>query len=516
MSTLNATAQPHIQSLRSVNGAVIGSATVGKRIKRPRILIVTPELNSSQYLSQGGSPAPRAKAGGLADVCTLLFDSLAQQGADVHVVMPNFRRIFRDSSDPRSKRLHLCQDREFFYRKSVYDGCEYSNRKAALVFQRDVIHHVIPKVKPDIVHCHDWMTGLVPAAARSMGIKSLFTIHNIHDEKATLAEIEDRGIDAARFWQHLHYQSFPSSYDESRSWNEVNFMSSAIHAADDVNTVSRTFLHELMEGRHPGSAKLTDVLRGKAAFGRAAGIVNAPDPSLNPASDPLIAQNYSASNHRAGKVANKLKLQKMLGLEIDAEAPVLFWPSRLDPVQKGCQLLGDILFRVVSDYMALGLQVVFVADGPFKEHFERIADMHGLRHRIAVAPFNEGLSRQAFAGSDYVVMPSSYEPCGLAQMAGLKYGSLPIVFNTGGLRDTVRHIDFEKHTGNGFLFDYYDASGLRWAIDQAMQFHIRPVHERESEVERIMIQSAEEFAPHRTLESYIDIYQRLAGKTLFR
>lgn len=484
--------------------------------RRPRILIVTPELNGSRFLGKNGHISPCAKAGGLADISTLLVDELADRGIDVRVAMPHFRNLFPEQETPVSRRLHLCHDREFFYRRSVYDGSPESNLRASLAFQRDVIHNILPVVKPDIVHCHDWMTALVPAAAKSMGIRSLFTVHNLHDEHVTLDRIEDRGIDAARFWNHLHYSRFPDSYAESRGTNPVNLMASGIHAADHVNTVSRTFLQELMEARHPKGWGLVDVLRGKDRFGAASGIINAPDASYSPETDAKIAKPYNAANHREGKRLNKLALQKSLGLEEDADAPVLFWPSRLDPVQKGCGLLSEILYRLVSDYWGLGLQVVFIADGPSRCHFEHIADFHGLRHRIALRNFNETLSRQAYAGSDFSLIPSAYEPCGLAQMVALKYGSLPVVHRTGGLQDTVSHLDIGNRTGNGFAFETHDCNGLRWAIDEAIRFHIRPAPEREREVSRIMQESMKDFSPRATAEEYLRIYEQLSDRPIGR
>ncbi len=511
MSTLELRVQSMAESMKSKNAGRFPLLRQGRR--RPRILIVTPELNSSSSLWLRGGKAPRAKAGGLADMCTLLVDSLAERGADVHVAMPHFRSLFRE--EPRlSRRLHLCQDREFYYRRSVYEGGASDNRRAALVFQRDVIHHILPQVRPDIVHCHDWMTGLVPAAARKMGMKSIFTIHNLHDEQATLAEIEDRGIDAARFWDGLHYQQYPESYVQSRSWNQVSFLPSAIHAADHVNTVSQSFLHELMEGRHAGAGHLGDVLRTKHASGGASGIINAPDATWDPGTDPALAERYDASSHLVGKAANKAALQAACGLEMNPAAPVLFWPSRLDPVQKGCQLLADILYRVVSDHAASGLQVVFVADGPFKRHFEHIADFHGLRHRIAVRQFDESLSRLAFGASDFVMMPSSYEPCGLAQMVGLKYGSLPIVHRTGGLKDTVAHLSADATSGNGFVFEHHDTGGLRWAIDEAMRFFRQPEGKRLAAVGRIMGESHQRFAPASAVDSYAGLFENLLGRSL--
>lgn len=501
MSTLRVSASPSAQ--KSL-----------KKLRRPRILIVSPELNGSRALSQNGCFAPKAKAGGLADIATLLVDELIREGIDVHVAMPDYGSLLMDPSAKISPQLHLCPDREFAYRRSVYDGSPDANRRAALAFQREVIHHVLPRVRPDIVHCHDWMTALVPAAARSMGIKSLFTIHNLHDERTNLAEIEDRGIDAARFWGHLHFSYQPHSYEESRHGNTVNWMASAVHASDRVNTVSPSFMEEMVNGYHLGGPGMVDCLRAKHYFGCASGILNAPDPSYSPAADPSIAETYDAHSHQAAKISNKIQLQKILGLEIDAEAPLLIWPSRLDPVQKGCQLLAETLYQVVSDYWALGLQVAFVADGPSRGAFEHIADFHNLRHRIGIRGFDENLSRLANAAADFALMPSAYEPCGLAQMVALKYGCLPIVRNTGGLRDTVQHLNWDQQSGNGFVFDHHSSQGLRWAIDEAMRFYIRPAHERANHITRIMLDSEHELSPRRTVDRYVREYSELAGRDI--
>jgi glycogen synthase len=246
----------------------------------------------------------------------------------------------------------------------------------------------------------------------------------------------------------------------------------------------------------------------------AEGILNALDASYRPADDPWIVRRYGSADHATAKRWNKLALQASLGLEQDADAPLLFWPSRLDPAQKGCGLLADILYRLVSDYWGLGLQVAFVADGPFKTHFDHIAGFHGLRHRIAVHPFKESLSRQAYAASDFTLIPSAYEPCGLAQMVALTYGSLPVVHRTGGLADTVRHLDAAAHTGNGFVFEHHDSQGLRWAIDEAIRFFILPAHARQAEIARIMAASAASFAPDSTTERYLGIYGKLTGRAI--
>ena len=481
----------------------------GSRTRRPRILLVTPELSSSRYLSRDGKQAPVVKAGGLADVSALLLDSLSDSGADVHVAMPHFRTLYQPGAAGHSRRLHLCQDREFVYRRAPYDGGPDSNVRASFAFQRDVIHYVLPRLRPDLVHCHDWMTGLVPAAARTMGIPSLFTVHNLHDEQATLGQIEDRGIDAARFWQHLYFHDYPGSYETARNHNAVSMLASGILAADQMNTVSSSFLLELAGGGHGASSPVVNAVRGKLAAGRAHGITNSLSPAFAPERDPHLPERYDAAGHASGKRANKLALQRQLGLEEDEDAPLLFWPSRLDSVQKGCHLLAEILYQLVSDYWALGLQVVFVADGPYREHFAGIAGFHGLQHRIAVRNFSEGLSRQGYAASDFTLMPSAYEPCGLSQMIGLRYGSLPIVHATGGLRDTVTPLDSASHTGNGFTFEFHDAGGLRWAIDQAMHFHLRPAAEKASNIERIMAAAAHDFPPSVMVNRYLELYREL-------
>ncbi|MBC7979983.1 MAG: glycogen/starch synthase [Armatimonadetes bacterium] len=483
------------------------SRKAGKR--RLKILLVTPEISESVFLATNGKQAPCVKAGGLADVSALLLDSLTDAGADVHVALPHFRSLFEPGPNGHSRRLHLCKDREFYYRKSVYDGCSNSNLRAAFAFQRDVIHYVMPRIRPDLVHCHDWMTGLVPAAARSMGIPSIFTMHNLHDEQTTLSHIEDRGIDSARFWNHLYYGRYPHSYEETRSHNPVSMLGSGILAADRMNTVSPSFLNELNISGHGVSWQVADAVRGKISAGHASGILNSLPESRSPRQDRYIYRQYDAATHIEGKRENKIELQRILGFDENPNAPMFFWPSRLDPVQKGCQLLAEILQQVISDYWESGIQVVFIADGPSARHFDDIAESQGLHRRIAVRKFHEPFSRLGYAASDFIFMPSSFEPCGLAQMIGLRYGSLPIAHLTGGLRDTVKHLDSHAGTGNGFLFEVHNSEGLRWAIDRAMEFHLGPEEEKQRNRQRIMSDAVNAFSPEKMISEYLGMYRSL-------
>jgi len=492
------------------------------KTKKPRILIVTPEVT---YLPEamGNMSNYSAKAGGLADVSAALISALFDLGCDVHVALPDYRSIingylpdfFNRELDRIKKRLqderiHLAEDRVFYYLTHVYSGYSGTNLKVALAFQREVMNNIIPRVAPDIIHCNDWMTGLVPAMARQMGIPCLFTVHNIHTVTATMAEIEDRGIDAAFFWKHLYFRKPPGNYESSRNNNQVDFLTSGVFAAHYVNTVSPTFLKEIIDYRHPFVEPcLRQELSNKWYAGCADGVLNAPDPEFNPAIDEMIAHNYGPKNHREKKALNKLYLQEALGLERDENAPLFFWPSRLDPIQKGCQILADIAYNLIELYWADNLQMVFVASGEFQKHFKDIVNFHNIANRMSVNTFTESLSHQAFASADFLFMPSSFEPCGLPQMTGCIYGTLPIVFDTGGLHDTVRDLEPDNNRGNGFLFNVHDANALSWAVDQAMAFYKLSPGIRETQIRRIMIESILEFNHSNCAEKYIGIYERM-------
>jgi ADP-glucose type glycogen/starch synthase len=495
---------------------------------KPRILIVTPEIT---YLPSGmGNMAQRmsAKAGGLADVSASLVSALFELGADVHVAMPNYRRMFQgDIFSLHEKELrkyhevlpeahiHLAEDRIFYYRDQVYSNHQDESMRIALVFQRELINHIIPRVMPDLIHCNDWMTALIPGMARRRGIKCLFTVHNIHTRQVSLAQIEEAGIDAAEFWMNLYFTGPPASYDHARSHVPVDLLTSGIFAAHYINTVSPRFLWEIVEGWHsviPDSVRAE--LRAKYAAGCSAGILNAPDVSYDPLTDDALVRNFGVNDFPEGKAANKLALQRELQLKQDVNAPIFFWPSRLDPVQKGPQLLTEILHHLVSDYWERDLQVVIVANGPHQHWIDNIVSAFDLRERVAIVDFEEGLSRRAYAASDFMLMPSLFEPCGLPQMTSPLYGSLPVVHSTGGLYDTVRHLDVENSTGNGFRFDHYNADGFRWAIDRAMDFHALPREIREREIRRIMIESAREFSHTEVARRYINIYEEMLARPL--
>ncbi len=500
---------------------------MNKTAKKPRILIVTPEIT---YLPDGmGNLAGKmsAKAGGMADVSASLTAALFELGADVHVALPHYRRMFhvetaqlvseelrKYKAHLSDERIHLAEDRCFYYRDTVYDRGD-GNVKLALAFQREVINNIIPYVQPDLIHCNDWMTGLIPAAARRMGIPCLFTVHNIHTQKLNLAQIEDAGIDAAEFWTNLYYGYPPYNYEESRDRNPIDLQASGCFAAHFINTVSPTFLTEIVNGWHsfiPDSIR--NEIRNKYNAGCAVGILNAPDANDNPAIDDKIPFKYGPDNHREAKRQNKLALQHALGLEENPDKALFFWPSRLDPVQKGPQLLTDITFRFLDKHP--DAQLAIIANGPYQQPFWDIREFHQIQGRLGVHNFEGRLSQLGFAGSDFTLMPSLFEPCGLPQMQAPIYGSLAVAHNTGGLHDTVETLDWNASRGNGFVFDTYDSNGLFWAMDRAMDFFHQDSTVREREIARIMKESLARFNHRACAQEYINLYERMLDRPLFQ
>lgn len=501
-----------------------------KRTKNPRILIVTPEIT---YLPAGMgnmSNRLRAKAGGLADVSASLVGALFRQGADVHVALPHYRKLFHVDtgslidrelrnyvSNLSHNRVHLAEDRIFYYRDAVYSNYTDDSLAMALAFQREVINNIIPSVNPDLIHCNDWMTGLIPAAARRLGIPCLFTVHNIHTHKVTMDVIEDRGIDAAEFFRYLYFDRPPYNYYESRSSNPVDMLASGIFAAHFINTVSPTFLQEMVNYQHgfvPDEVRREIISKFNA--GCASGILNAPDPDSEPSCDPELSRHYDETDFHKVKRELKLEFQQKTGLRQNPDAPIFFWPSRLDPVQKGCQLVTDILYNMLHKYHREGLQVAVVANGAYQRYFRQIRDMHQLYDTLTVCDFDSGLSKLGFAASDFMMMPSLFEPCGLPQMECQKYGCLPVVRDTGGLHDTVEMLDTVNHTGNGFVFETFDSNGLFWAVDRAMDFYRMPAEVKNMEIARIMTEAKARFTYEVTARQYMDTYESMLHRPLVR
>jgi len=494
----------------------------------PRILVVTPEAS---FLPEGMGSVSRlvaARTGTLADLSAGLIGALDDLGVDVHVAIPNYRDIFRNRSAqgfgqgpiPRigplaAERVHLAQDRAFFYPTKLTPHPGEDAVKIALAFQREVINQIIPEVKPDLVHCHDWMTGLIPAMTRQMGIPCLYTLPNLNTAQVTLSAIEERGIDAASFWQHCYFSRMPAGYEETRNSNPVDMLLSAIFAAHFVNATSPSFLAEVIEGRAPFAGHTIQVeLANKARAGCLAAVSHAPDPSFDPSRDGALYRRYRSEDHFITKAFNKLHLQEILGLTPDSKAPLFFWPTRLDSARPGVALMAGVLSSILEKYKSQGLQVVFVADGDGQALMRQIVSDRGAQSRVAVRDFDPKLYRLGYGAADFVLAPVLVEPCGLACRIGQRYGALPVGYDTGGIHDAVTHLAPSAGKGNGFLFRFFDAQGLTWAVDQAMAFFGFGPAARDRQVRRVMTQTVDRDDAYKTAFQYIDLYSRMLRRPL--
>lgn len=247
---------------------------------QPRILFITPDVILVPYRVDHQIRYTVNHNPGFSESLSDLIVDLYCMGADVHVVQPDYRQIFTTTSQETrrdnalnipAERVHLTEDRAFLYSRYIDSNDKWDNTKISITFQREVINSVIPEVQPDLLHCHDWMTGLIPAMAKTFKIPCLFTVQNPDTARIFLSHIEDMGIDAAVFWQHLFYDRYPANYEETRESNPANFLLSGILAANFVNTSSAAFLAK-MDGQQSLSANVSfwQVLAEKKKTGYAA------------------------------------------------------------------------------------------------------------------------------------------------------------------------------------------------------------------------------------------------------
>jgi starch synthase/alpha-amylase len=261
---------------------------------RPRILFVTPDVvfvpertgNCTSYL--GG-------CSGCCDFPAKLISDLINLGVDVHVAQPDYRKLFEmlSQNEPAKPsirlpidRVHLAEDRSFFYSNPINSNHEWENIEISLSFQREVINQIAPRVQPDLIHCHDWMTGLIPAAAREYEKPCFFSVRSAESAKCLLSDVEDRGVDAAAFWQNLFYDRFPGGYEETRDTNPLDLLLSGIMAARYVETANFMSLSNGTCGDSQASYTcLRQVLAEKSNAGCACTIATAYDPSTSIAGD---------------------------------------------------------------------------------------------------------------------------------------------------------------------------------------------------------------------------------------
>jgi starch synthase len=437
--------------------------------------------------------APHAKAGGLADVIGALPGALQAAGEEPSLVVPGYTSllesvetapILRDipmrfgagverfsvlrGSDPHGVPMYLIDHPGFFGRRGIYgeDGSDYpDNMRRFVFFGRAAAIASAEILAPDIVHAHDWHSAATPIAMRAddtlrsrfKQTLSVFTIHNLAFQGITKRE------DFALL--NLNAPYFSPPYLEF--YGHLNLMKGAIVLCDGASTVSPTYAHEVTTDPELGFG-LEGVLRDKGA--NFVGILNGADyDEWDPAIDREIAAAYTPAKP-GGKRNCKRALRNSLGLPNREDWPVVGMVTRMTG-QKGVDLLKDALDAV----MRLDLQLIMLASGdPALEKFFKDAESRYPQKLRAIIEFNPTLAHRIQAGSDAFLMPSRFEPCGLTQMYALRYGTAPVVRATGGLRDTVSEFNASAGTGNGFVFEKFDAAEMVAALKRmVVMFHDR-------------------------------------------
>ena len=428
--------------------------------------------------------APFIKTGGLADVAGSLPNALAKLGHDVRVILPLYSAIpamwrrqmtfLKSFHFPLSWRNAYCGlfslayqgltyyfiDNEYYFQREGLYG-QFDDGERFAYFSRAVVEVPIQLGwSPDIIHCNDWQTSLVPVyllEARHrepllMHTKSVFTIHNIEYQgqfdRNILGDV--LGLDESYFREDM------LSY-----YGDVNLVKGAIYAADYITTVSPTYAKELQYAFYAHG------LEGVIAdnYHKFTGILNGIDMEHNnPATDPFLPAPYSAADP-SGKVACKAALQEKLGLNVDPDVPIIACISRL-VAHKGYELVTAAFPKILEHYV----QFVVLGTGDWGlESFFRMAAQEYPGRVSANLMYSAELASQLYAGADLLLMPSISEPCGLSQMIAMRYGTVPIVRLTGGLKDSVPSYNPTTGTGLGFTFGSITPGDLLGAIDRGLE-----------------------------------------------
>jgi len=429
---------------------------------------------------------PFIKTGGLGDVVYSLPKYLNKIGVEARVVIPNYSDIkvnfkskmkfiksFRVPMSWRSQYCGVLQyeeggvtyyfiDNEYYFKRQGIYGF-YDDGERFSFFDRAVMT-MIKEIdfKPDVIHCHDWHTGMIPVLYKNefisdpfyRHIKTIYTIHNLLFQGVFPPEVLG---DLLNLTDNLYYNGSVEFYGCS------SFMKGGINYSDKITTVSDTYAKEIQTPLY--GERLDGLLRYKGE--ELIGIVNGIDYSTyNPETDGYIYKKYNTTTLNNKRV-NKLRLQEELGLGVSKDTPMVAIVSRLVK-QKGINILIPILDILLEKDVQL--VILGTGDREYEEHFSNLQFRYP-KKVSAKLTFNNGLAHKIYAASDMFLMPSLFEPCGLGQLIALRYGSLPIVRETGGLKDTVTSYNEESHEGNGFTFGPYNSQDLLYTIERALSFY---------------------------------------------
>jgi starch synthase len=464
--------------------------------------------------------SPFAKTGGLADVALALPRALASLGVETLVVMPKYRAVvgkaelteavrfdvpvgkkrapcvaYRDRLPGSDVPIYFLGNDPYYDRPQIYgEGSEYPDALERFTFLSRGALELCEAIDwiPDLIHVNDWHASLIPAIARSPGMgrfaktKTMLTIHNLAYQgvfPATQKEIP--GLPDGLLRPYVQ-------------GDRINLLKGGILTADLITTVSPTYAKEILDA----GAGLEDALRSRREV--LFGVLNGVDiDDWNPRTDRRLWARYSAAD-LSGKSENKRSLQVELGLAAEPSTPVVGLISRLAE-QKGFDLIMPAFDRLMS----LGVQFVLLGTGAAEyEAFFRRATERDPAHVAALLTFSEEWAHRIEAASDLFLMPSRFEPCGLNQQYSLRYGTVPVVRATGGLKDTVFEYDAASGSGNGFTFEAYTADALVDALARAVR-----VFRDEPDAWRGLIARGMglDLSWEASARAYLDLYRRLAG-----
>ncbi|MBE7035924.1 MAG: glycogen synthase GlgA [Ruminococcaceae bacterium] len=472
-----------------------------------------------KILFAAAEAAPYIKIGGLGDVAYALPKELAAQGEEVAVVLPLYKSIKEkhvtemeflcDFSVPLAWRqvyagvfrqmcgnvtYYFIDNEYYFFRDSVYghfdDGERYAYFCKAVLEMLQYIDFI-----PDVIHCNDWQCALIPLFLKTFyqavpaygPIKTMFTIHNI----------EYQGQAPFSFAHEV--MGLPENRIPDVAFGGcLNFMFSAICLADKVTTVSQSYAEELKTAYY--GKELCQVLDGVSY--KFCGITNGIDAELfNPQNDTHLFHRYSIKA-MGGKKIGKRKLRAYLGLENDEEAPIVAMISRLVG-HKGLDLVEYVRHELM--HRRLQLVVLGTGDEQYENMFRELAYQYPGRVSANIR-FDGDLASKIYAGADLFLMPSKSEPCGLSQMIAMRYGTIPIVRETGGLKDTVWPVNPETGEGRGFTFKSYNAHDMLSAVDRALYFY----YEKKPELKQVIRNNMEtDFSWQNAAMQYLAIYQSM-------
>lgn len=476
-------------------------------------------MNNLSVLLIASEVVPFAKTGGLADVLGALPKALCEKGVDARVVMPKYKTIpleyvsqmtyLGNTQVPVAWRTQYCGvfslvhegvtfyfiDNEYYFGRDYLYG-HFDQAEQFAFFSRAVFEAMpIMDFYPNVLHANDWQTGLVPLYydafyrhdPRFSGMKTVYTIHNLRYQgrfdRDLLEEIV--GVGPEYF-----------TPDRIEYYDDINYMKAGIAFANKITTVSPTYAEEI---KNPYFGEGLDATIRSRAYDLI-GIVNGIDTKrYDPHTDSKISVQYTWRS-MARKKENKMKLQEELGLPVSPDVPMIGLVTRLVP-QKGL----DLIDRVMDEICSLDMQLVVLGtgDAQYENMFKHFAWKYSDKVSANIR-YDDGLAQRIYASSDLFLMPSQFEPCGLGQLIAMRYGCLPLVRETGGLKDTVAPYNQYTGEGNGFSFTNYNAHDMLAVLQYALSVYYEQGDAWKTMMKRNMLQKLDW---GNSAEKYIDVYR---------